>query len=72
MIIPISRRFNNPDGSFAGVIMAALYLDYFYQFYDSFALNTDASLNSLMVDDTILYRRPCTLTSISKNISQTI
>lgn len=72
LIIPISRRFNNPDGSFAGVIMAALYLDYFHQFYDSFALNTDASLNLLMADGTILYRRPYALTSIGKNISQTI
>ncbi|MCX2959845.1 MAG: diguanylate cyclase, partial [Serratia symbiotica] len=35
-------------------------------------LNTDASLNLLMADGTILYRRPYALTSIGKNISQTI
>ncbi|CAI0740266.1 sensor domain-containing diguanylate cyclase [Serratia ficaria] len=70
LIIPISRRFNYPDGSFAGVVLATLYVDYFRQFYDSFALNTDASLSLLLADGTILYRRPYVAASIGKNISQ--
>lgn len=72
LIIPISRRFNNPGGSFAGVIMAALYLDYFHQFYDNFALNTDASLNLLMADGTILYRRPTLWPQLAKYFSEHI
>ncbi|CAI0740403.1 Bacteriophytochrome cph2 [Serratia entomophila] len=70
LIIPVSRRFNNPDGSFAGVVLATLYVDYFRKFYDGFALNTDASLNLLLADGTILYRRPYAISSIGKNISQ--
>ena len=66
LIIPVSRRFNNPDGSFGGVVLATLYIDYFRQFYDSFALNTDASLNLLLADGTILYRRPYSAASIGK------
>jgi len=34
--------------------------------------NNDASLNLLMADGTIIYRRAYVLTSIVKNISQTI
>lgn len=70
LIISVSRRFNNPDGSFAGVVLAALYVDYFRKFYDNFALNTDASLNLLLADGTILYRRPYAVSSIGKNISK--
>lgn len=70
LIIPVSRRFNNPDGSFGGVVLATLYVDYFRQFYDSFALNTDASLNLLLADGTILYRRPYSAASIGKNIAK--
>lgn len=70
LIIPVSRRFNNPDGSFGGVVLATLYVDYFRQFYDSFALNTDASLNLLRADGTILYRRPYSAASIGKNIAK--
>jgi diguanylate cyclase (GGDEF)-like protein len=69
LIIPVSRRFNNPDGSFAGVVLATLYVDYFRQFYDTFALNSDASLNLLLADGTILYRRPYSIAAIGKNIS---
>ena len=61
-------RINNPDGSFNGVVLATLYVDYFRQFYDTFALNSDASLNLLLADGTILYRRPYSIAAIGKNI----
>ncbi|HGM7027642.1 TPA: diguanylate cyclase [Serratia liquefaciens] len=70
LIIPVSRRINNPDGSFNGVVLATLYVDYFRQFYDTFALNSDASLNLLLADGTILYRRPYSIAAIGKNISE--
>ncbi|MCS3408068.1 GGDEF domain-containing protein [Serratia sp. AKBS12] len=72
LVIPISRRLENPDGSFGGVVLATLYVDYFRQFYDDFALDNDASLSLLLADGTILYRRPYSLNSIGKNISQGI
>lgn len=70
LIISVSRRVNNPDGSFAGVVLATLCVVYFRKFYDNFALKTDASLNLLLADGTILYRRPSTVSAIGKNISQ--
>ncbi len=48
------------------MVLATLYVDYFRQFYGSFALNTDASLNLLLADGTILYRRPYSAASIGK------
>src|SRR5260370_35596289 len=35
-IITVSRRFNHPDGSFAGVVLATLDAAYFAQFYRQF------------------------------------
>jgi diguanylate cyclase (GGDEF)-like protein len=72
LIIPVSRRLNHPDGSFAGVVISTLYVDYFRQFYNNFALNNDASLSLLLDDGTILYRRPFNEGSIGKKASQGI
>lgn len=72
LVIPISRRLNHADGSFAGVVMATLYVDYFRQFYNNFALNNDASLSLVLTDGTILYRRPYNEDTIGRNISHSV
>lgn len=36
IVIPVSRRLNHPNGSFAGVILATIYVDYFLKFYRNF------------------------------------
>lgn len=72
LIIPVSRRLNHADGSFAGVVIATLYVNYFRQFYNTFALNNDASLSLVLADGTILYRRPYNEDAIGKNISRSI
>lgn len=66
LIIPVSRRLNHADGSFAGVVIATLYVDYFRQFYNTFALNNDASLSLVLADGSILYRRPYNEDAIGK------
>ena len=35
-ILPVSRRINHPDGSFAGVVLATVRTDYFQQYYNGF------------------------------------
>lgn len=70
LVIPVSRRLNHPDGSFAGVVVSTIYVNYFRQFYNSFALKSDTSLSLLRSDGTILYRRPDSEDAIGKNISQ--
>ncbi len=44
MVIPVSRRLNYPDGSFAGLILATVYVDYFLKFYRSFDNNNNVTV----------------------------
>src|SRR5579862_5470609 len=37
-VIPVSRRIDHKDGSFAGVVVAAIDMAYFQSFYDTFHL----------------------------------
>ena len=57
-IITVSRRFNGHDGRFAGVIVAAIDLDYFNEFYRQFDLGNNGSIVFVMSDGTVLDRRP--------------
>jgi diguanylate cyclase (GGDEF)-like protein len=58
LTIPVSRRINRPDGSFGGVVMASLRLDFFGTFYDSFDLGRTGTIILALDDGTLLYRRP--------------
>ena len=54
-IIPVSRRADNPDGSFAGVVSARLRPEYFEEFLR--ALNADVAAIT-RIDGTVLARHP--------------
>ncbi|MBA1259210.1 GGDEF domain-containing protein [Pseudomonas psychrotolerans] len=69
-IIPISRRINRPDGSFAGVFLTTLYLKYFNEFYSSFKLSKDDIFTIALRDGTVLTRRPFDEKFIGTNISK--
>jgi len=58
LTIPLSRRVNRPDGSFGGVVMASLKLDYFGKFYDSFDVGATGTIFLAVDNGTLLYRRP--------------
>jgi len=58
LIIPVSRRLNAADGSFAGVVLATLRLAYFNDFYREFDLDTDGVIVLALRDGTILARSP--------------
>lgn len=58
LTIPLSRRINRPDGSFGGVAMASLKLDYFGKFYDSFDVGTSGTILLAIDNGTLIYRRP--------------
>ena len=57
-VIPVSRRFNHSDGSFAGVILASINIDYFQKFYDTFDIGTGGAIVLASADGTLLARRP--------------
>ncbi|MEG2902720.1 MAG: sensor domain-containing diguanylate cyclase, partial [Massilia sp.] len=67
--IPVSRRINRPDGSFGGVAMASLNLDFFGKFYDSFDVGRTGTIILAIDDGTLLYRRPFNAAMVGTSIS---
>ncbi len=57
-IIPVSRRLDKPDGSFGGVALATLDVDYFRRFYQSFDLGTRGAVALLSTSGTLMLRQP--------------
>lgn len=69
-IIPISRRFNKPDGSFGGIVLATVKMSYFQQFYDSFKLDDEGAIFLALTDGSIIARRPFKDEYVNKSIQQ--
>ena len=43
-IMAVSRRINLPDGSFGGVVLATIRLDYFRKFYEDFSIGEQGTI----------------------------
>jgi len=56
--IGISRRIDNPDGSFAGVIVAALEPKYLQRFYESIDVGKEGAVTLMQPDGTLMVRAP--------------
>ena len=57
-IIPVSRRVNDKDGNFQGVLMAGIKMGYFDKFFRSFSLDEKSEMTLALSDGTLLARRP--------------
>ncbi|MBW8902380.1 MAG: diguanylate cyclase, partial [Massilia sp.] len=57
-ILPLSRRIQAPDGSFAGVALATLNLAWFGRFYESFDVGQRGTILLALDNGTLIYRRP--------------
>lgn len=57
-IITVSRRFNHPDGRFAGVALVTLYLEHFLKLYESLDIGENGIINLATASGEILVRRP--------------
>jgi diguanylate cyclase (GGDEF)-like protein len=67
-IIPISRRVNDAQGNFDGVVLATVSMTYFDQFFDSFNMDDKGAIFLAMTDGTVLARRPFTDDVIGKSL----
>ncbi len=67
--IPLSRRIDRPDGSFGGVAMASLKLDFFGKFYNSFDVGPTGTILLMLDDGTLLYRRPFAESMVGTSIA---
>jgi len=56
--LTVSRRVDNPDGSFGGVVLAAIDIDYFRNFYNTFNIGESGLIILGLNNGTLLVRRP--------------
>ncbi len=67
-VIPVSRRVDRADGSFAGVALATIGVDYFQSFYDTFGIGEHGAILLAAADGTLLVRRPYVEANIGKSL----
>lgn len=69
-IITISRRFNHPDGRFAGVVLASIDAAYFADFYRRFDIGPHGAVTLLNTDGILLARSPDDGSYVGRNMSK--
>jgi diguanylate cyclase (GGDEF)-like protein len=68
-ILPISKRFNDSNGQFAGVVLATIKVDYLRQLMGDFDIGQHGALALMSENGLILVRRPYAATDLGRNIS---
>jgi diguanylate cyclase (GGDEF)-like protein/PAS domain S-box-containing protein len=67
-VIPLSRRFNRPDGSFGGIVVTGVSISYFTHYYDTFNIGQNGSVSLALADGTLLVRRPNVDLDVPRNL----
>jgi diguanylate cyclase (GGDEF)-like protein/PAS domain S-box-containing protein len=67
-VIPLSRRFNRPDGNFAGIVVTGISIPYFTHYYDTFDIGRNGSISLALADGTLLVRRPNVDLDVPRNL----
>ncbi|WP_407117326.1 diguanylate cyclase [Bradyrhizobium sp. LMG 9283] len=57
-VVTLSRRFNKPDGSFGGVVLATISSRYLAHFYEQFEIGRNSSVALMHGDGLIVARNP--------------
>ncbi|MGF6275567.1 diguanylate cyclase (GGDEF)-like protein [Massilia sp. UYP11] len=57
-MLPVSRRLNNPDGTFGGVALGTIRIAYFSSLYQSFDVGQSGVIMLALDDGTLIYRLP--------------
>lgn len=68
-ILPVSRRFNDPDGKFAGVVMASIKVDHVLSLISAFQIGRQGALALVRKDGMVLTRRPFAIDQLSTSIA---
>lgn len=67
-VIPLTRRLNDADGNFAGVVAATISVNYFSDYYASFDIGRDGAMLIALNNGIQLLRRPMLPDSVGKNL----
>jgi len=69
-IFTVSRRFNNPDGSFGGIVAATVSVDRLAALYDSLNVGEDGIVTLFHNNGIILARSPADDRAVGQDLSQ--
>ncbi|HKT18066.1 MAG TPA: ATP-binding protein, partial [Stellaceae bacterium] len=69
-LIAFSRRRNNADGSFAGVVVGSMRLDYFQRAFQAFDLGTYGTITLFRSDGTVIMRTPYDERNLGRDLSK--
>jgi signal transduction histidine kinase len=70
-IISLSRRLNNPDGSFAGTLAISMAPNYLQRVYDQAGFNRSGSISLYRTDGTLLIRHPDARNQVNRSFEKT-
>jgi len=70
-VVTLSRRFNKPDGSFGGVVLAAISAKYLAHFYEQFEIGRNSSVSLMYGDGTIIARNPNNDKFVGRSVADT-
>jgi diguanylate cyclase (GGDEF)-like protein len=70
-VLIISRRLSDPDGSFAGVVLGSIYLDYFRQLFAAVGADHTGTVTLYGPGGTIIMREPYDESAIGRSVSAT-
>ena len=70
-ILPISRAYFQPDGSFAGVVVGAIRLSFFNELFGSLDLGSNSGINLFRQDGVVISRFPYGDADVGKTIAGT-
>ncbi|MBR0787441.1 diguanylate cyclase [Bradyrhizobium manausense] len=70
-VVTLSRRFNKPDGSFGGVVLAAIGSRYLSHFYEQFEIGRNSSVTLMYGDGLIIARNPNNEKFVGRNVGDT-
>lgn len=68
-VLPVSRRIDHADGSFAGVALVTLKVNFFERIYDELDVGKTGTVLLALQDGTVVYRRPFDDKLIGTNLS---
>jgi diguanylate cyclase (GGDEF)-like protein/PAS domain S-box-containing protein len=67
-VVTLSRRFNKPDGSFGGVVLAAISANYLSHFYEQFEIGRNSSVTLVHGDGLVIARNPSNDKFVGRNV----
>ncbi|KAB0655717.1 sensor domain-containing diguanylate cyclase [Burkholderia diffusa] len=68
--IALTRRVSNPDGSFAGIALIEVNLEYFHRLFAGLSLGQHGSISLIGTDAIMVMRQPYNVRTIGRDISK--